>query len=153
MSSKPKAGETCKAQIQIGDISPQDCDFPFCGCFAMATKTIEALEECGWGKLPASALAAPQPSDRERAETAINPPPFRWHPTPEHYEAIMQSVMAEFAQVRAEATGKLREVLEAHQPLTTTGYPTEPLRCSCGWDKWNEQGWVAHMVAALGKGA
>jgi len=27
---------------------PQDCDFPFCGCFAMATKTIEALQECGW---------------------------------------------------------------------------------------------------------
>lgn len=35
---------------------PQDCDAPFCGCNPEWTKTIEALQELGWGPL----------SDRER---------------------------------------------------------------------------------------
>jgi len=33
---------------------PQDCDWPFCGCDERATEVIEALQECGWGHLPAT---------------------------------------------------------------------------------------------------
>jgi hypothetical protein len=39
---------------------PQDCNFPFCGCFAIATKTIEVLQECGWGEIRKHVQAAEQ---------------------------------------------------------------------------------------------
>jgi hypothetical protein len=55
------SSERCKANTTADP--PQDCDFPFCGCFEMATKTIEALQECGWGKAAQTTLPSSEDKD------------------------------------------------------------------------------------------
>jgi hypothetical protein len=102
--SKPKAGEELKENCWWRDVDRYGL-----------LEGHRSAWNTGW-ETCASALAAPQPSDRE-------------------------------------ATDKVRATLEAHQPLIKESYPSARLQCSCGWDKWNERGWVKHLLAAIGKGA
>jgi hypothetical protein len=142
--SKPKAGEEVWVRAIYGEYKTQD-GRPT----VLFGRRIQAVKP--EDVLPASALAAPQPSDLERAkglrcQIELELPAL----TPYGAEIFDKVLAAEFAQVRAEATDKVRELVAKWRERADKYRQFDHLTSNQG-DGFSKA--ADELEATLGKGA